>query len=257
MGNFCNVDLILEQLNTAKDNIDKYYRQKGTQSFSRSDYEDTVKIEENLSEMVLSLREKTNENYFSFERKPIENESNVVDFSLRKTLLNSVKVKEKGSIIKIEMPPLLHKKVYCEVRKDEEYFENYYTNTLIDNDLYSVLRNFKRREKISKFSEKVLIYIKNVVSIEGTIKNIPDTDNHEYHDVINTISTVFLEDDSPEQAAFLCDTVVGNENKTCVYIVPYKTIIGPLSEAINIRNLGDDYVNENSEKVIKVPFGVA
>lgn len=234
MNEMCNVDLILQQLNVTKETVDSYYEERGAKSLSRTDYENTVKVEERLEEIALMIRDKVNENYFFSSNQPAPITDNIVDFTVRKTLLNSLKVNKTGSVVKIEMPPLLHRKVYCKRKKDDEYYEKYYTNRLIDDDLYSVLRSYKSKNNIPKYSEKVLIYIENIVCGKGRIANIPDTDNHEYHDLINTVSCVFLADDSPEQAAFMFNTNLGSENKTRVFLIPFSEVFGPLSKAIQM-----------------------
>lgn len=257
MNNMCNVDLILKQLDVMQRNVSDYYTETESSSLSRTDYENAIKIEEKLGNTMMFVREKINENYF-FSNKPTTPISeNVVDFSLRKTLFSSLKVEKNGSIVCIEMPPLLHRKVFAKAKRSNEYYEKYYTNTLIDDDLYSVLRSFKLKKQIPKYDEKVLIFIKNIVSGDQKITSIPDTDNHEYHDLINTVSSVFLKDDSTEQAAFMYDTEIGNENKTCVYLIPYSKFIASLSNVIclPIFQSANGKCSAESEKgkIIKFP----
>lgn len=257
MNNMCNVDLILKQLDVMQRNVSDYYTETESSSLSRTDYENAIKIEEKLGNIMMFVRGKINENYFFSDKPTAPISENIVDFSLRKTLLGSLKVEKNGEIVCIEMPPLLHKKVYCKSKKNNEYFEKYYTNNLIDNDLYSTLRSFKLEKQIPKYNEKVLVFIKNIVSGDKKITSIPDTDNHEYHDLINTVSSVFLEDDSPEQAAFMCDTEIGNENKTRIYLIPYSKFIAslgnviclPISQSTNSKSSAES----EKGKIIKFP----
>lgn len=212
---------IFEQIEGVNEAVNRYFEINNAKQYDRKEYEKVINMEEKLGKIVLNIRGNINNLFVSANKKIMPVTSNVIDFNLNKFIANDFKVEKNGSVIKIKIPPLLHKKVYKKTQISEKYYEDYYTNELVDGELYAYLRNYKLTKHISKYKEKVLIYVKNVISTNRKRNDIPDTDNHEYHDLINTITTVFLEDDSPEHAAFMFDTEYGSTNKTEIYIIPY------------------------------------
>ncbi len=212
---------IFEQIEGVNEAVNRYFEINNAKQFDRKGYEKVIDMEEKLGKIILNIRDNVNNSFVSADKKIMPVASNVIDFNLNKFIVNDFKIEKNGSIIIIKIPPLLHKKVYKKTQISEKYYEDYYTNEFVDGELYAYLRNYKLTKHIPKYEGKVLIYVKNVISTNRKRNDIPDTDNHEYHDLINTITTVFLEDDSPEHAAFMFDTEYGCSNKTEIYIIPY------------------------------------
>lgn len=119
-------------------------------------------------------------------------------------------------IIKIKMPPLLHKKVFQKIKIEDSYIENYYTHQLIIEDLKLCIEQFMQENSLEPYEEKCVMIVLNVCSKAV----IPDTDNHEYQQLVNTISSTFCRDDSPDYLSFYADSVHGKEDKTVVFIAP-------------------------------------
>lgn len=252
-----NKNKIFEQIEEISEAVNQYFEENKTKKYDRSEYSKILDMEKKLGRIALNIREEVNKSFSLADKKTTPIKSNVIDFSLNKFLADEFKIEKNGSVIKIEIPPLLHKKVYKRTQISEKYYEDYYTNEFVDSELYSFLRDYKLANGVPKYKEKVLIFVKNIVSTKRRRNDIPDTDNHEYHDLINTVSTVFLEDDSPEHAAFMFDTEYGTNDKTEIYIIPYRDPDEVMRIALNVpvsESLAENQKNNiinNDEKIIE------
>lgn len=212
--------------------VNTLLEEKSNGFFAADDYAFLLKICKTFEKNALKIREFVNKKVSNSPQKSMQ--KHIGMFEIYESL-SEYSVEKIGQIIKIKLPPLLHKKVFQEVKHSKSFCEDYYTFNLIDANLHAVLRHFVQENHIEQYDEKCLLYIKNVVDSTTPKSFIPDTDNHEYQVLINTISSVFLSDDSPEFLAHLHDTEVGNANETVVYIIPYRKIEDAISEAIALE----------------------
>lgn len=211
----------LEKTKELNNMVNTLLEEKRDGVLSAEEYSFILKICRNLEQNALKIRrfvnKKLSESAKNPFRKNIAIQENMQSFS-------DYYVNKFGDIVQIELPPLLRKKVFQELKHGKTYCENYYSFNLIEASLYAVLKHYVQKEQIKPYTEKCLLYIVNVVDSSTPTSLIPDTDNHEYQALINTITSVFLSDDSPNFVAHLHDTEYGDSNKTVVYIIPYRQI---------------------------------
>lgn len=209
--------------------IDALLEEKCGNLFSTEDYTFLLKICKTLENDVLKIRNFINK---KMSEKGDESFQKDIGVSQKIQSISDYHIEKNGEILQIVLPPLLRKKAFQEIKHTKTFCEDYYTFNLIDANLYAVLEHFIEKNQIKPYNEKCLLFIQNVVDSTTPKSFIPDTDNHEYQVLINTICSAFLVDDSPEFVAHLHDTVVGNTNETIVYIIPYKEIDKAISEVI-------------------------
>lgn len=192
-------------------------------------------VERKLEKSALNFREIIN---LSTEKKSTDFLCKTSSIFDENKLENMFKIKRIGSVIEIELPPLLHKKNFIlnDLSKEEQnqYEEDYYSFKMIDRKLFAFLDDYFVKNHMEKIPYKVLIHITNIVNKNTKKSLIIDTDNHEFYRLINTVSSVFLMDDSFEYVAHLYDTEYGEENKTIVRILPFDKISACISEQMSI-----------------------
>lgn len=209
--------------------IDALLEEKRESVLSTEDYIFLMKICKSLETNVLKIREFINKKMSENGKKPFQKH---IDVSQKVQEISDYHIEKNGDILQINLPPLLRKKTFQEIKHTKTFCEDYYTFNLIDTNLYAALKHFIEENKLQPYSKKCLLYIQNVVDYSTPKSFIPDTDNHEYQVLINTVCSAFLVDDSPDFVAHLHDTVYGETNKTVVYIIPYKKIDDALAAAI-------------------------
>lgn len=209
--------------------IDALLEEKRDSVLSTDNYIFLMKICKCLENNVLKIREFINK---KMSEKGKESFQKHIDVSQKVQENSGYHIEKNGEILQITLPPLLRKKAFQEIKHTKTFCEDYYTFNLVDANLYAFLEHFIDENQVKPYSEKCLLYIQNVVDYSTPKSLIPDTDNHEYQVLINTICTAFLADDNPDYVAHLHDTVYGETNKTAVYIIPYKKIDDVLSAAI-------------------------
>lgn len=65
-------------------------------------------------------------------------------------------------IIRIDLPPLLHKKVFQKLKKSESYVENYYTHRPIFDDLKTAIQVFIKTNSVAPYTEKCVLFVLNI-----------------------------------------------------------------------------------------------
>ena len=168
-----------------------------------------------------------------FRKYSNENSKEFTPLNNYKTSYEPFNISIKRDIVKIEIPLLISKKVYQKTKDSNGFVENYYTSYVIDSNLYSALQTFIQENKLQKFTEKYMVYILNEEKITKNKKVLTDTDNHEYQVLINTLTAAFFSDDGSEFICHLHDSKVGKENKTTIYLLPYKEFEKVLQEKIS------------------------
>lgn len=146
----------------------------------------------------------------------IENSVNravIEDFDRRTYKADDIKINYENSVFSIEMPPLLHIRL-----PEERYFRNGFDGIILP--LFLAINDYLCGNEVKRYEEKVLIFIQNVVDKNTKRRNIPDTDNREYKDVVNTICCKLLYDDDFKRASFYLDSIIGAESKTIIKIIP-------------------------------------
>lgn len=212
--------------------INGLLEEKNNNFSTADDYDYLLKVCKILEKNAMKIRKFINKQVCKSSKESIQ--KHIGMFEIYESL-SEYSVEEIGQIIQIKLPPLLHKKVFQEVKHSKSFCEDYYTFNLIDANLQAVLRRFVQENQIKPYDEKCLLYIKNIVDKTTPKAFIPDTDNHEYQVLINTIASVFLDDDSPDFVAHLHDTEVGDTDETVVYIIPYRKIKDVISETIALE----------------------
>ncbi len=66
------------------------------------------------------------------------------------------------NIIRIDLPPLLHKKVFQKLKKSESYVENYYTHRPIFDDLKTAMQVFIKANSVTPYTEKCVLFVLNI-----------------------------------------------------------------------------------------------
>lgn len=198
--------------------LKEYKLQKINSKLSVKELQNLFEIEGEFEKKLCDFRQFLNENIDEMES---ENVISFGEYFDEKSLNSFFRATRFDDVIRVELPPLLHKKNYkLPDKKSNELAENYFSFRAIDRNLRVYLQRFFQREGLKKYDCKVVIIVQNVFEFGTEKKTIPDTDNHEYYTLINTLTSVFLRDDTPEFVSHFHDSVYGKENKTIVHIVP-------------------------------------
>ncbi len=122
--------------------------------------------------------------------------------------------------------------------------------------LYDTLSEKLRRKFISRqlktYKTKVVLAIFNVVSDENMEFQIPDTDNRNYHPIINIVKEFFISDDNYNNVSLYLDTIKLNTiSKTVMFIIPIEKINTSCNSVVTmIQNYL--YPNNSNNKIIKI-----
>lgn len=131
---------------------------------------------------------------------------NTTKIALMKQVANNqeIKVQHTSDMVEIMLPLLLPKKT------------KHYTNFLTD-PLYYKLMEYQKEEEIPRFKECVVCF--SHIFEELSLKKIHDYDNLECKQILDTMATFFMIDDS----GFYCDifhtTEIGKRNSTILTIM--------------------------------------
>lgn len=125
------------------------------------------------------------------------------------------------------LPPLLNFRITGK-GKDGNTYER--TASYFSSVIKESLRRFAVQNRIKPANNKCMFLICNLVDQNTPKHYIPDTDNREYHELINVFKELFVPDDSYEYASYYLDTIpIDGPDQTMVFCVLKEDFIDNVS----------------------------
>lgn len=130
-------------------------------------------------------------------------------------------------LLAFSLPPLLNFRVTGKGKDGSTYERtaSYFSSAVKEN-----LRRFAVANGVKPVNDKCMFLIYNLVDQNTPKHYIPDTDNREYHELINVFKELFVPDDSYEYASYYLDTIpIDGPDQTMVFCVLKEDFIDNVS----------------------------
>lgn len=229
-----------QKVNSLKYNIERYNQVIDDDLYDNSGISYLKTAGYIAEDLTLSIR-----NQIILQEQDSNNKINSNTFNNHFSYLSDFfKVEQFDNITIITMPPLEN------IRQKSE--KQMCGNKLLYDTLSEKLRRKFISRQLKTYKTKVVLAIFNVVSDENMEFQIPDTDNRNYHPIINIVKEFFISDDNYNNVSLYLDTIKLNTiSKTVMFIIPIEKINTSCNSVVTmIQNYL--YPNNSNNKIIKI-----
>lgn len=229
-----------QKFNSLKHNIERYNQVIDDDLYDNSGISYLKTAGYIAEDLALSIR-----NQIILQEQYLNNKTNSNTFNNHPSYLSDFfKAEQFDNITIITMPPLEN------IRQKSE--KQMCGNQLIYGTLSEKLRQKFVKKQFKTYKTKVMLAIFNIVSEENLEYQIPDTDNRNYHPVVNIIKEFFVSDDNYNNVSLYLDTIKLNTiSKTVMFIIPIEKINTSCNSVVTmIQNYL--YPNNSNNKIIKI-----